>query len=512
MIKNILLSVLIVAIVLVSGNTSVMGSHSGPVPAFPGAEGAGAGAFSSGYDRQALNVIQVTNLDNSGTGSLRDAIENQTTAGELDVIVFTVGGTIELGSPGDIRFGVDGIYVAGQTAPGGGIAITGNPKVFSFDRDGTAHDIVIRYIRARSPKSTPGGQDVISIGGGHDIILDHVSMQWGNDEVFSVVTNTTASGGTETYNITLQYSFVAEGLRSHSTGGLIGFQQHWDGTHPLTHDIDYHHNIFVHNAHRNPQAQGVEGFRFTNNLVYNWRNRIGATWRGSEADWTNNFYTMGPWDQGKDRWLAHAPCRNSGDDSWTETPSIYISGNHFDTDGASTVPNADQWSFIWIGQNCIDPTRTEDTELPTAWQRGTPLADPPFPVTLQSAVNARTSLLNKNVGMWRRLDGAGQWVDVQDAVDADIIDHIINGTGPSTDDEADDPDDYGGFPTIETPGTPYTDTDGDSMGDAWETANGLDPNDASDAANDAGTGWTNLEHFLNGDTLQGGYAFWWKAS
>ena len=162
------------------------------VPAFPGAEGFGAKSVGG----RGGKVIEVTNLNDSGSGSLRAAIA----ASGPRTVVFRVGGTIELKS----RIQVENPYltIAGQTAPGGGITL----KNGSNEKDTLyilTHDVVVRYLRVRPG---PGGDaDGVGVGtNASNVVLDHCSVSWAVDENLGV--SSTAK------NVSIQWSIIAEGL------------------------------------------------------------------------------------------------------------------------------------------------------------------------------------------------------------------------------------------------------------------------------------------------------------
>ncbi|RLL97724.1 hypothetical protein CFD26_107235 [Aspergillus turcosus] len=164
--------------------------------AFPGTEGFGANAI-GGRKGQ---VYVVTNLNESGAGSLRDAVS--ATDG---IVVFAVGGVIKISD----RIVVSKrVTILGQTAPGDGITVYGNGWSFS-----NADDAIVRYIRIRMGKGGTSGKDAITIAEGNEMIFDHVSVSWGRDETFSI-------SGTGS-NITVQNSIIAQGLETHSCGGLM---------------------------------------------------------------------------------------------------------------------------------------------------------------------------------------------------------------------------------------------------------------------------------------------------
>lgn len=187
--------------------------------AFPGAEGFGRNALGG----RTGTVYKVTNLNDSGAGSLRDAVSQPNR-----IVVFTVGGVITITD----RIVVSkNIYIAGQTAPGGGITVYGDG--FSWSN---ANEAIVRYIRVRMGKGGTSGKDAITIAEGKNMIFDHVSVSWGRDETFSV------SGTAQ--NISIQNSIIAQGLETHSCGGLM----ETDG------GISLFRNLYIDNKTRNPKV------------------------------------------------------------------------------------------------------------------------------------------------------------------------------------------------------------------------------------------------------------------
>ncbi|KAE8154686.1 pectin lyase-like protein [Aspergillus avenaceus] len=229
--------------------------------AFPGAEGFGADAVGG---RQG-DVYIVSNLNDSGEGSLRDAVS------ESDrIVVFSVGGVIEITD----RIVVSKrVTILGQTAPGDGITVYGNGWSFS-----NADESIVRYIRVRMGKGGSSGKDAITIADGSNMIFDHLSVSWGRDETFSI----NGSGG----NITVQNSIIGQGLQTHSCGGLI----QTDG------GVSLLRNLYIDNKTRNPKVKGVN--EFTNNVVYNWGGGGGYIAGGSSAEsFVNvigNYFISGP--------------------------------------------------------------------------------------------------------------------------------------------------------------------------------------------------------------------------
>jgi autotransporter-associated beta strand protein len=232
------------------------------LPAFPGAEGFGANATGG----RGGSVYVVTNLNDSGAGSFRDAVSQPNRT-----VVFAVGGIIRITSRIPVK---SNITIAGQTAPGGGITIYGNGVSFS-----DANNTICRYIRFRQGINGDGGTDAVGIASGDSMIFDHVSASWGRDETFSV------SGSPS--NITLQDCIVGQGLLVHSAGGLM----QTDG------GVSVFRTLYADNWMRNPKVKGVH--EFTNNVVYNWGSGGGYIMAGDSAgqsftNISNNYFIAGP--------------------------------------------------------------------------------------------------------------------------------------------------------------------------------------------------------------------------
>jgi hypothetical protein len=232
--------------------------------AFPGAEGFGRNAIGGRNGK----VYVVSNLADSGAGSLRDAVSQPDR-----IVVFSVGGLIKLKD----RLSVSKrISILGQTAPGDGITVYGNGWSFS-----NADDAIVRYIRIRMGKGGASGKDGITIAEGANMIFDHVSVSWGRDETFSI-------NGGEVGNITIQNSIIAQGLETHSCGGLMQTN--------VGNGISLFRNLYIDNKTRNPKVKGTNDF--TNNVVYNWGGGggyiAGDSDGASEANIVGNYFVSGP--------------------------------------------------------------------------------------------------------------------------------------------------------------------------------------------------------------------------
>lgn len=209
--------------------------------AFPGAEGYG--RFAKGARAsESPEIYHVTNLDDSGKGSLRDAVSQPNR-----IIVFDVAGVIKLKSR--LVFSKN-LTIAGQTAPGEGVVVYGNGVSFS-----AAENIIVRYLRIRMGIGGTSGADAAGIANGGNMIFDHVSATWGLDENFSINWD---SKGFEPYNITIQNSIIGQGIMVHACGGLI----------QTNGGVTLYRNLYIDNKTRNPKVKGLN--QFVNNVVYNW--------------------------------------------------------------------------------------------------------------------------------------------------------------------------------------------------------------------------------------------------
>ena len=233
--------------------------------AFPGAQGWG--RFATGG--RGGTVYHVTNLNDSGTGSLRDAVSQPNR-----IVVFDVAGVIGISS--GIVFS-NNLYVAGQTAPGEGVTVYGNRVSFSG-----ANNTIVRYMRFRMGRGGDSGKDAAGVANGTNMIFDHCSFSWGRDETFSINPD---GKGTTPQNITLQHCIVGQGLMDHSAGGLM-----------QANDISLIGNLLCDNNTRNFKVKGRN--QYANNIVYNWKDGayiMGGDSEGSfEVNIQSNLFINGP--------------------------------------------------------------------------------------------------------------------------------------------------------------------------------------------------------------------------
>lgn len=234
--------------------------------AFPEAQGWGRFAVGA---RDGGTVYHVTNLNDSGTGSLRDAISQPNR-----IIVFDVAGVINIKERLIFK---NNLYVAGQTAPGEGITVYGNGVSFSG-----SSNIIVRYMRFRMGHNGSSGKDAAGIANGQNMIFDHCSFSWGLDETFSI--NPDNKGVVPGY-ITISNSIMGQGLMPHSAGGLMQSDY-----------ISLYRNLYVDNATRNNKIKGKN--QYVNNIVYNWKNGayiMGGDSKGdSFVNIEGNLFINGP--------------------------------------------------------------------------------------------------------------------------------------------------------------------------------------------------------------------------
>ena len=246
----------------------------GALPAFPGAEGFGAVTPGGRGGR----VIKVTNLNASGPGSLQAACS----ASGPRVVVFEVSGVIR----GDVRIDKPNITIAGQTAPGGGVTIQGMLST-AYTRRNPAHDVVVRFLRARTVAGRGSRGDAIQFSIVDKAVIDHVSCSWAEDETIDIFSAAT--------NVSIQWCSVEE-------SAVVG---HEEGRHNYgmiagrnSKRLSIHHNLFAHHARRIP-AIGGGPVDFRNNVAYNFRDGMSHEGNYSGTPGINiigNYYKRGPSD------------------------------------------------------------------------------------------------------------------------------------------------------------------------------------------------------------------------
>ena len=476
-------------------------------PAFPGAEGHG--RYATGG--RGGTVVHVTNLNDSGTGSFRDAVSTS----KNRIVVFDVAGVIALKSDITCK---DNITIAGQTAPSPGITL----RYYTL-RPGANN--IIRFIRIRrgQEKDVNDGADAIWQRNKTLMMLDHCSFSWSIDEVASFYDNN---------NFTMQWCTIGESLNNAGHDkGAHGYGGIWGGK-----LASFHHNMIVHCNNRTPRFNGArynwtgytanklysqynwknavqaENVDFRNCVVYNCGNGCYGGPGGGQINMVNNYYKSGP--AGATSYITTTSVANSTTADkyptyWDMFSRYYISGNRLDSKA-----NAD-WSSVYYDNGTKTKNGIRYTPDPNHYY-GTGVTyekidgvdcvsmrlDAPAPtgeVTTHSAADAYEKVLN--------FVGASLY---RDEVDERYVSETRNGTaqykGSVTGkagriDKESDVNGYteANFPTALRPAG--FDTDNDGIPDEWELANGLNPKSAADGKTytlDTKKKWyTNLEVYMN---------------
>ncbi len=459
----------------VSGATTTKGNVWSFRPrrlAFPGAEGYG--RFAQGGRGGA--VVKVTNLNDSGPGSLRDAVKGD--HGPRTVI-FDVSGLITLNSDIIINGDDPPITIAGQTAPGKGICI----KREQFAMSG-AEDIVMRFVRGLVGKESGATQNATGMAGVNHCIMDHCSFGWGIDEGLST---------RGAFNVTFQRCSLSEALNiaghsNYGAGTRHGYAASVGG------DIaSLHHNLLAHNEGRNwSLAGGLDGDGFYagrldifNNVVYNWRGRT-TDGGAHEVNFVNNYYKRGPVG-------GITTLLNPQYGGFPGTQQYYMAGNVLQ-DGASLQTN--QSALLDVGTE-NGGTLPQDSSPPYSATVGAPFF--PSHATIHSATNAYKQVLSD----------VGCNLPMVDDRDARIIGETLAGSHTHSGSVSGDPGlpdttaDVGGWEDYgnEVRAANW-DSDDDGMPDWWEVIHGFNPasaaGDFSESNGDQdGDQYTNLEEYLN---------------
>lgn len=499
-------------------------------PAFPGAEGHG--RFTTGG--RGGKVIHVTNLtddaSNPAEGSLRWALKQSGTK----TIVFDVSGYIDLKADLSIS---KNTTIAGQTAPEGGITL----RYYTLHLSGD--NIIVRFIRSRRSqvKDVNDGADAIWERHRKNLLLDHCSFSWSIDEIASFYDNR---------DFTMQWCTLGEGLANpghskgaHSYGGI------WGGK-----NASFHHNMIVHVQNRAPRFNGArygwdgydktkysstvdaERVDFRNCLMYNWGNGNGCYGGpgGGYINIVNNYYKAGPGTSNRTR-VTQISVASSGNAS-SDHPELYGLSSRYYIQGNYVTAASSPENYDWSGVKYDGGLQTLNGEryIPDAGHNFGENVEyvsisgkDCVKLKLDSPIDAGAVTTHSAETAYEKVRTYAGSSLYRDAVDARYMEEARTGTVTYHGDVAyvkdgktysmsktegivdfiNDPDGEANPKTASYPELPMNvrpadfDTDGDGMPDAWERANGLDPNDSSDGAKytlDTAKGWyTNLEVYLS---------------
>jgi hypothetical protein len=420
----------------------------GQLVAFPGAEGAG--AFAAG-GRNSNNIYVVTNLNDSGAGSLRNGVDTAPATGRM--IVFGVSGTIDLVS--DLVVDSPYITIAGQTAGEGGITLA-----HRMVRVSNTHDVILQHLRIRPGDFYTGGPDGPATGyepdslwvaSSNKVMVDHISASWSTDEVLSVTHGST--------NVTVQWSMITEALHNsnhskgnHGYGGII----HGGET-------TLHHNLYANNRSRNPACGNFDQtapidpahLDIVNNVISNPGDRYSYSGNADEfqVNWVGNYGVEGP-DTTRENELYHPDNVNT---------LVYYAGNYYDTeeDGILQVTPAAASTLTGVFTPLASPVVTTN------------------PPTLVDAPTAYKQVLS--------YAGASAW---RDPIDKRVIDDVVNQAGNQIDSQEQVGSWYYPTPLTQTLGT-------DGLPAWWKTAHGFAANNNTVGYQFAPDGYTYLEKYLH---------------
>lgn len=284
------------------------------LPVFPGALGFGTTTVAGsgrGTTPPNTSIIRVTNLNDSGSGSLRACM----TASGPRTCVFEVAGYINLLTKIVVK--TPNLSVFGQTAPYPGIQVVDGSIVVQAD------DVLIQHISSR-----PGDRNLPTDGGNglkaserdgfgvwgvsssdtvQRVVFDHVSITWGMDESFSTYTgvNSTADGTTPIRDVTISNSLVAEGLNNSNHGDTEGKHSMFSLLGSNCKNFTYYRNLVANSNGRHVRMKSNSDVEFLNNYVYNFANTSTSGYNQWNMDYSSggaanrinfmyNFYRRGP--------------------------------------------------------------------------------------------------------------------------------------------------------------------------------------------------------------------------
>jgi len=413
-----------------------------PVLAFPEAEGFG--KYTTGG--RGGKVLIVDNLNDSGPGSLREAIDQKYPR----IIVFKISGTIALESALKIKHG--NITIGGQSAPGNGICLKNYPLLVS------ASNVIIRYIRIRLGDHKSQQDDCISVVRQKNVIIDHCSFSWATDEVASCYDNE---------NFTMQWCIISESLNnSVHQKGEHGYGGIWGGK-----GATFHHNLLAHHKSRLPRFCGsryhkqpeLEIVDFRNNVIYNWKSNSSYAGERGNHNIVNNYYQAGP--------ATEKSKRNRILNPWSPYGRFFVKGNVLA--GNEEITNSNRLGIV-----------ADDLDSAIILN----------PVKVVEIQTQHAQVAFKDV-----LSMAGASI-FRDEIDQRVVNEVENGTAQFGDNEdgiIDSQNQVGGWPALKTFKI-RTDTDKDGISDDWEKVKGLNPNDPADNSKySLDNGYTNIELYLN---------------
>ena len=411
--------------------------------AFPGAEGHGRYTLGGRGGR----VLFVTNLNDSGPGSLRSAIETE----RPRTVLFKVSGTIKLESDLEITHPL--ITIAGQSAPGDGICIRNFPLLVH------AHETIVRHIRVRLGDEAGRPVDGISVRDAENVIIDHCSVSWTLDEGINTYHGTR--------NVTIQWCLISETLHDSKVREGHGYAMSIGGV-----NTSYHHNLLANNAGRNPSIAGGNmkdptiNLDFRNNVIFNWQQRM-LDGRPHSINVVANYYKSGPASREELKVVKIQSLHDGSFGKWYVQDNVLVHRDGTKTrDGLVAVDDSDK------------PLTSVTADTPAEFA----------PIVTKAPEAAYAEILA----------GAGATKPKRDGLDRRIIEETRSGRTAFRNGIISSQADVGGWPDLKST-LPPEDSDADGMPDVWERRYTPGQDSSLHPSRDLdGDGYTNLEEFLNG--------------
>ena len=457
-------------IISVLGWFCFVGCQAFGLPAFPGAEGAGANARGG----RGGTVFHVTTTNDNGSSTLAGSLRQGVSVANR-TIVFDVSGTINLAS--DLKITATNLTIAGQTAPGDGIAIKG----WSFIVENT-HDVVVRYLRCR-PGDVNGTNfqgDSFDFVNATNVIADHISATWSVDECLSP---------THFESVSVQWCLIGEAMNksvhvkgAHGYGSLIKYTDKM---------VTFHHNLYAHNMSRNPRPGSSVKLDFVNNVVYDWGGfcgyngddtseelAVGGLYFTNVINYVSNCFVTGPNTGTSHQSLAFDSGVTNALQCW-----IFQSGNYMDSNRNSVLDGSDTgWGmftgiFTQLGSRYAPLPQINADNPTTAYERV---------LAFVGASQSRDAADDRVIRTVRKHNGSMIDFISTNSFEGDYITNNVSGTN------------YIGvnpWPALISIAAPL-DTDQDGMPDYWERNLGLNASVANNNHTNA-SGYTDLEDYLN---------------
>ncbi len=452
----------------------VVSSNGAPI-AFPGAEGLAANTRGAAGYSGAKSVAIVSNLNDTGAGSLRAACAGAGKEGTF--VVFTTSGIINLASIVDVIS--DYITIAGQTSPGG-ICLAGNMLEVGTSGQATT-DFIMRHMR--SIAGSHGGaadedEEAFRVWSGQDVMVDHCSLAWGADETASA----TSFGGTSCARLTFSWCMFTQGLTDPAPEADHGYGFFMNFNAGANNSIDLHHCYQAHHQSRMPRMAGDGFFNIVNCVHYNYwkfQNTNFMVGQTSEVNFIGNYVKPGP--DSETSYVNPPPNRagemyGGSDLSGTPYAALFMENNF----GVIRSGDADdEWAIV---------DNNTDALLSTSWQSGSEFASPAGGIAITKTVLLAATAEAQAVTI---LAGVGATKPSRDSHDTTMVADFSADTGTFKADST-----YpGDWPTYSTPAAP-TDTDGDGIPDSYEisqgfTATSMNPFDT------APSGYLWIEEYIN---------------